>query len=531
MDTIGIHIRAKANLEEVESAARKLENFGGSASQAGSKVQQLVESVKDSAGTDINQLTQQIEALQKKIQQPGMSDKERKHSKEELNNLKDQIKELRMLQRIKADDFGSMEQETRLYLEHLKNKKALTNAEKEHIKEIEKGLAYLDKYNKSKLDLDEAHLNKMQKDLQAQEEQAQKAGLNLGGMGAYGGRMVKQITGLVIGGSIIAIAVQAVKKWADLDTQITKTGVSLDGLSKNSVEGITRIGNALGYTKEEGLAYLDVLTAISGIINDTEIGGFKNLLTYGRGTGVGGQTGVQMREIQRWSGEGVKPGTDKYFLSQFTAIARMLSMREGRMTEFIETAIELTKTMEKTFIKVDEKDIFRNILFPSMVFGGSDRGRGQRGLSFMQRLNENVGGGGDLMDLMMYRTIGVPQNWEQMWNLKKVREQGVFGTIEPGGEPLIMGLIRNFEKMFGGEEYINANKDIRDEYEETGEKLILDDNTQKMYNEKRARIMASMKSAMPGISTVEIEEMYKMYEGLQRGNWSMQIGSLSKEVQ
>ncbi|HCL00773.1 MAG TPA: hypothetical protein DHW42_11795, partial [Candidatus Marinimicrobia bacterium] len=81
-----------------------------------------------------------------------------------------------------------------------------------------------------------------------------------------------------------------------------------------------------------------------------------------------------MRELQRWGGEGVKPGDetgkDKYFLTQFTAMARMMNMREGRMTEFIETAVNMTKVMERTFIKIEDKDILRNILIPGMVFGG-----------------------------------------------------------------------------------------------------------------------------------------------------------------
>jgi len=494
-DEIGIHIRARANLSEVDAAARKLENFGGASKRVSSQVRQLVDSLKDSAGTDVNNLAQEIDKLQKKIQQPGISDKERKQAKGEIDDIRTKIKELKQLQKIKADDYGSMEQTARMYLDQLKNKRALTNAEKDHIKEVEKGLAYLEKYNKAKLDLEDAHLNKLQKDLQTQDEQAKRAGL--GGAGQTIKQYGKQALGVVVGGSIVAVAVQAMKKWAEVDTAIVKTGASLDDMSKKSVEDLMGIGKAFGYTKSESLAFIETLTSISGKIDKDkfEETGMRKFLDWGRAMGVG-PAALQMREIQRWGGEGVKPGAqegqDKYFLTQFTAMARMMNMREGRMTEFIDTAIDLTKTMEKTFIKVDEQDIFRNILFPSMVFGGSDRGRGQRGLSFMQRLNEGMTGGGDLANLMLYRTIGLPKSWEQMWSLKKVREQGPFGTLEPGGEPLIMGLIKSFQDMFGG----------------------------------GARGMAAMKAAMPNMSAVEIEQMFKMEAGLKAGTWNLETGEL-----
>jgi len=494
-DEIGIHIRARANLSEVDDAARKLERFGSASTKVSSKVRQLVESLKETAGTDVNNLVQQIDKLQKKIQEPGLSAKERKQAKGEIDDIRAKIKELKQLQKVKADDYGSMEQNARMYLDQLKNKRALTRAEKEHIKEVEKGLAYLEKYNKAKLELGGTHLDKIQQDLKQQDEEAKKAGL--GGAGQYAKRFGRQAVGLVIGGTIVGVAVQAMKKWAEIDTAIVKTSASLDDMGKVGVEGLTAIGNAFGYTKAQSLAFVESLTAISGKMNEVEARGFGTFLDWGRAMGVGG-VGLQMRELQRWGGEGVKPGVqegkDKYFLTQFTAMARMMNMREGRMTEFIETAINMTKTMERTFIKIEDKDILRNILIPGMVFGGADRGRGARGLSYMQRLNEGITGGGDLMNLMMYRTIGVPKSFEQMWKYRKAREEGAYGVVD--GEPLMMGLIKNFRSMFGG----------------------------------KYRAMAMMKAAMPNMSAVEIQKMYEMEEGLEAGTWNMEVGKLKKET-
>ncbi|HCL00772.1 MAG TPA: hypothetical protein DHW42_11790, partial [Candidatus Marinimicrobia bacterium] len=120
-----------------------------------------------------------------------------------------------------------------------------------------------------------------------------------------------------------------------------------------------------------------------------------------------------------------------------------------------------------------------------------DRGRGARGQSYMQRLNEGLTGTGDLMNLMMYRTIGVPKSFEQMWGYRKAREQGVFGTV--GGKPLLMGLMENYQSMFGG----------------------------------KYRAMAMMKASMPNMSAVEIEQTYKMFEGLKAGTWNLETGEIS----
>jgi len=528
MDEIGIAIRAKANLEEVDLAAQKLEKFGNVNSRTASKVRQLVESLKESADTDINVLTRQIDELQKKVQEGGLSRKERQSAKQQIEDLRTQIKELRQLQRVKADDYGSMEQEARLLLEHLKNKRHLTNAEKEHIKVIEEGLRYLERYNKAKLDLDTAHLDKIQKDLQEQEKEAEVGGM--GKVGAYGKHLFRQITGVVIGGTIIGVLTQMMKKWSELDTMITKTSASLDGFGKAGVLRITEIGNALGYTKEEALAFLETFTAITGKIEKQE---FANLLAWGRAMGVGA-SGLQLRELQRWGGEGVAVGTDKYFRSQFTAIARMLNMREGRMNEFIETSVNLVKTMERTFIKIERGDIFRNILFPAIVWGGADRGRGERGLSFMQRLNEALQGSSEMMKLMQYRALGVPQTWGQRLETMETLQKGAFG-LTPAGNPLIISLIEQYKKQFGGQQLIDLNEEYKNllERQKNGEitediKNAIEENTRKR-SEIGAKITSYL-AANLGIPIIEAKQMYRMYEGLEKGTWFMEAAKPNKEL-
>lgn len=522
METIGIAIRAKANLEEVDAAAQKLERFGEASQRASSKVRQLVESMREGATTDINNLTEQIGQLQKKIQEPGLSQKERNQAKQQLTDLRDQVKEMKQLQRAKVDDYGIMESEARQQLEHLKNKRALTNAEKEQVKVLEEGLRYLEKYNKAKLDIDSLHLDKMQTELRDQDKEAEKSGIV-----GYGKSMVKRGIGMLVGGSIIAVAVQMMNKWADLDTQITKTGASLGGMSKAGVDALNEIGNKFGYTKEEALAFLEVYTSISGKMEDlgrsgVERKGFANLTEWGRVMGIGGEA-MKLRELQRWGGEGVKPGTDQFFRYQFTALAQMLNMREGRMTEFVETSVTLVKSMERTFNKVSDSDIFRNIMLPSVVFGGADRGRGERGLSFMQRLNQGMTGGGDLMNLMMYRTIGVPTNWTQMWGAKALREQGAYGKL-PSGDPAFIGMLKTAEGMFGGgkryDEILTALKDKTKSKEEQ-------DKLQAERTEIESKIMANISAAMPEMSAVEIQNMMDMFNGLKQGTWTMDAGKIS----
>lgn len=525
METIGIAIRAKANLEEVDAAAQKLERFGEASQRASSKVRQLVESMREGATTDINNLTEQIGQLQKKIQEPGLSQKERNQAKQQLTDLRDQVKEMKQLQKARVDDYGIMESEARQQLEHLKNKRALTNAEKEQVKVLEEGLRYLEKYNKAKLDIDSLHLDKMQTELRDQDKEAEKSGIV-----GYGKSMVKRGVGMLIGGSIVAAAIQMMNKWADLDTQITKTGASLDGMSKAGVDALTEIGNKFGYTKEEALAFLEVYTSISGKMEDlgrsgVERKGFANLTEWGRAMGIGGEA-MKLRELQRWGGEGVKPGTDQFFRYQFTAMAQMLNMREGRMTEFVETSVTLVKSMERTFNKVSDSDIFRNIMLPSVVFGGADRGRGERGLSFMQRLNQGMTGGGDLMNLMMYRTIGVPTNWTQMWGAKALREQGAYGKL-PSGDPAFIGMLKTAEGMFGGgkryDEILTALKDKTKSKEEQ-------DRLQAERTEIESKIMANISAAMPEMSAVEIQNMMDMFNGLKQGTWTMDAGKFSPEM-
>jgi len=491
-NTIGIHIRAKAHLEEVEKAARDLEKFGGSSVKAARMVELLTQALKEGSETDIDKLGDRIAALQKKIQDPGLGQKQQKLIKDEISGIQSKIKELKQLQKIKADDYGSMEQETRMILEQLKAKRFLTNAEKENIKAIEEGLRYLEKYNKAKLDLEQTRMGKIQEEWKTQQEQAAKAGL--GEIGARGGRFVKRAAGLVIGGTLLGVAIQSMKKWAEVDTAIMKTRASLGGLRKDEVETFIGMGKDLGYLKKETLEYLDILTRISGKREEVTFG---RLLGYGRAMGVGAQA-LQMREIQRWGGEGITMGgkSGNVFLGQFTKMAELLNMREGRMGEFIDVGINLTKTMERTFLSVGGQDILRNIMLPAMIWGGADRGRGMRGFSFMQRMQGALTNPSDIMNLMFYKTLGVPKTYEQAWNIGKIIEQGLLGTYktkEGKDRPTIFGLIESFSRFSGPDKYMQ---------------------------------MSIMKSQIPESKRAEFEEFFTKMTDILSGKGILKVGKI-----
>ncbi|MCK4448910.1 MAG: hypothetical protein KAW56_17735 [Candidatus Marinimicrobia bacterium] len=492
---IGIHIRARARMEEVEKAARDLEKFSGSSGKAARMVKLLTQALKEGSETDIDKLGDRIAALQKRIEDPGLGQKQQKLIKDEISGIQSKIKELKQLQKIKADDYGSMEQETRLLLDQLKAKRFITNAEKEHIKVVEEGLRYLEKFNKAKLDLEQTRMGKIQEDWKAQQEQAAKAGI-MGDIGARGGRFVRRAAGLVIGGTLLGVAIQSMKKWAEVDTAITRTRASLGGLRKEEVEAFVEIGNRFGYLKKETLEYLDILTRISGKREEVTFG---RLLGYGRAMGVGTQA-LQMREIQRWGGEGVTMGGKQgnVFLGQFTKMAELLRMREGRMGEFIDVGINLTKTMERTFLSVGGQDILRNIMLPAMIWGGEDRGRGMRGFSFMQRIQSGITNPSDIMNLMFYKTLGYPKTVERAWEMGKIIEQGLLGTYktkEGKDRPTIFGLIESFSRFSGPDKYMQ---------------------------------MAIMKSQIPESKRAEFEEFFTKMTDILSGGGVLEVGEFKE---
>lgn len=487
--SVGIHIQAKANLNELEQAADKLRQFGGMSESASRKINLLVESLHKGAETDVNRLAGQIDKLKEKISDPNLGKKERAKTQDEISGLKTKIAELKKLQRIKADDYGMMEQEARHALEKLRNKKKITDAEKEHLKVVEQLLKYTDKYNKAKVGLNELHLNKIEKQWGEKRTQAESAGMDVGKTIR---KYSKRAAGLVIGGSLLGFGVNAMKKWAELDTIVTRLSASLDDLGRIEIETMNNMANDLGYTNKEALEFQKTIGAIAGDMNKIERDGYENLLNYGRDTGIG-PLALQLRQIQQYSGESMKPGAeDKELLKEMSSVAKALTMRGGRMEEFVNVSIALVKNMERANMRVDEKDLLRNTLSPAVVFGGEDRGRGQRGLSFMERLNQGLVASNDMMNLSMLRTVGVPKSFKGLWEFKKLREKGVWAESPKTGNPMFMDVIDTFKNMYGG----------------------------------KHRAMAMMKAAMPNMSAIEVEQMFKMNEGLNAGTWNMRMGAL-----
>jgi len=280
----------------------------------------------------------------------------------------------------------------------------------------------------------------------------------LPGMGDQGGSGVGALAGakgawssvmktagtLLVGASIVGL----VKHWADLDTQLTQVDQKFKGMRGT----IDTLGIGMGKLVTENVAFANSLGEVTNKFDQSEA---LQLMGYAKATGTTDAGALQLRLAGRYARI---PGTAQY-LSMFDKFAGRMGMGEGRREELQAVTQQLAQSGASQRLGLGIGNVFATELFAKSFWGNQyeQRGMGEWGADFIQRLNAGMmGGGNDANRSFLMRAYGFGKG-KTLSQVQKRIQAGIWG--EGNLQDMISQMYQESPGM-GREERIQALQGI-----------------------------------------------------------------------
>lgn len=224
----------------------------------------------------------------------------------------------------------------------------------------------------------------------------------------------------IIGGSLIGMAIQSVRHWSDVNTELTKVQQRFDGMSS----GLDSWGAKFGYMKRESIELSRAWSEITNNFDKTEAAQYTG---FARMADIRPDQAYQLR----MSGRFVEQGGSQEFLTKFERLAKEMGMDKGRIAELISVTSEMSRTAASQKFGATAEDVTRAQRFSATLWeqaGDKERGIGQRGAEFTARLNQAIANpGGDAEKAFMLRAVGYGKPGTDLWKAETKIQEGVYG--------------------------------------------------------------------------------------------------------
>lgn len=313
-----------------------------------------------------------------------------KASQSQIDKLRTLIRTYEELSKLKVSDPQMIERKAITKLEGIAQTPFISEQRKESLNELI-GALKEEVISKTELQQVQEYKAKYDKPPLPKPEEGQKWSDRVSGAG---------LGKWIAGGTLIAMATGAIKQWADIDTQLTKVEARLG----NVREGVKGFGTGLGYTIRESAEIAKIWGEINNTFDKTEA---RQFVGFSRARGIEAGQALQISQAGRFlQGE----GSAREFLNKIDALAKATGMDKGRIGELISSTVMLSKTAAESKIGATDRDVIGTQRFAEQFWkqaGDVDRGIGERGANFIERLNQAISNpGNDVQQAFMMRAVG-----------------------------------------------------------------------------------------------------------------------------
>lgn len=472
MEEIGIAVRAKTELQEIINSIDTLGKLGKTADDVSGSFGKMSEESKKIVSDDLDSGTKKLLRSIKDLSKDGskdlqkikkdfdeISEKGKDASKEEIKNVKQLVAEYKTLANQKLTDMQVFESTAMRSFQNRLRAGGLTPEQEagmgRMVEEMKGGM--LSRRERATMEIMESRAGAMEQDVDGQSGAA--AG------GAWGSRM-KTAGKFILGGSLVGAALYAVKHWADVDREMVKVEQRFGNIRK----GVEGFGESLGYTKKESAEMAKIWGEITDRFDKNDI---QQYTGFARHRGIDPTQAFQLRLAGRYvKGEGARED-----LTGFERFAGQMGMSHGRIGELIQVTSRLSQMAAEQAFDLSGADIRGVQLFTRQLWEGSgneERGKGQWGANFIQRLNAGMTGGGDAGKAFLMRAYGFGTGEQTLTQTMERMEAGIFGkgNIEDIMEQILSDIPGNRERQilaFKGKVPELKTKEVRQLFQQWGD--------------------------------------------------------------